>query len=134
MATEVESNGEVGVATLIGGIVQDARTLFVEQMTLFQVEIKNDIRRAIAGIAPLMAGASVLFIGVILLGIAGAHLLSWAFPNLPLWGSFSLIGGIFALVGGILLWRGISMLEQVHGTPDTALKALKENLQWKTKN
>ena len=44
MATQLESDSEVGVTTLISGIVQDARDLFVEQMTLFQVEIKNDHR------------------------------------------------------------------------------------------
>jgi len=133
MATEVESNGEVGVSTLIRGIVQDARELFVEQMTLFQVEIKNDIHRAIAGLAPLILGAGVLAVAVILLGIGTSHLVAWAVPEIPLWGGFGIVGGTFAVAGGILVMWGISKLEKVHGTPDTALKALKENLQWKTK-
>lgn len=133
MSTEVESNGEAGVTTLISGIVQDARELFVEQMTLFQVEIKNDIRRAFNGLAPLAVGAGVTVIAVLLLGIGAAHLVAWAFPDLPLWVAFGLTGGALAIVGAILVFWGISILEKIHGTPDTALKALKENLQWKTK-
>jgi len=133
MATEVESNGEAGVTTLISGIVQDARELFVEQMTLFQVEIKNDIRRAFTGLAPLAIGAGVSLIAVIVLAIGTAHLIAWGFPQMPLWVAFGLTGGALAIVGaGLVVW-GISILEKIHGTPDTALKALKENLQWKTK-
>jgi uncharacterized membrane protein YqjE len=133
MATEVESNGEAGVTTLVSGIVQDARELFVEQLTLFQVEIKNDIRRAFNGLAPLLLGAGVSLIAVILLGIGTAQFLAWAFPDMPLWVAFGLTGGALAIVGAILVLWGISILEKIHGTPDTALKALKENLQWKTK-
>jgi uncharacterized membrane protein YqjE len=134
MATEVESNGEASVTTLMSGIVQDARELFVEQMTLFQVEIKNDIRRAVTGLAPLLMGAGVSFISLLLLGIGAAHLLAWAVPDMPLWVAFGLTGGALAIVGTILVLWGVSILEKIHGTPDTALKALKENLQWKTKN
>jgi uncharacterized membrane protein YqjE len=133
MATEVESNGEAGVTTLISGIVQDARELFVEQLTLFQVEIKNDVRRTTAALAPLLAGLAVILTGLVLLGIGSANLLASAVPEMPVWAAYGIIGGVFALAGAILVLWGKSMLDQVHPTPDTALKGLKENIQWKTK-
>jgi uncharacterized membrane protein YqjE len=133
MATEVESNGEAGVATLLSGIVQDARELFVEQLTLFQVEIKNDLRRTIAALAPLVAGVAVILASFILLGIGSAYLLIWAAPDVPLWVGFGIVGGLFGLAGALLVLWGKSMFDKVHLTPDSALKGLKENIQWKTK-
>jgi Putative Actinobacterial Holin-X, holin superfamily III len=134
MATQqIDTDSEVGVTTLLGGIVEDARDLFVEQMTLFQVEIKNDLRRTVMAVAPIMAGACVIFAGLILLGIGAANLLVWAAPEIPLWVGYALIGGLFAIVGGGLLMWGKIMLDKVHALPETALKGLKENLQWKTK-
>jgi len=132
MATHVESEPDVAV-TLVGGIVEDARQLIVEQMTLFQVEIKNDLHRTINGIIPLAAGAVVIVVGLIILGIAGSHLLCWAFPELPLWAGFAIVGGIVTAVGAALAFWGKSMLDRVHLTPDESLKGLKENIQWKMK-
>jgi len=134
MATQFESNSEADVSTLIGGIVKDARELLVEQMTLFQVEIKNDLHRTLMALIPLAIGVVVLLPGFILLGIAGAHLLHWAIPDMPLWLGFGSVGGFIMLAGVLLVLWGKSMLASVSLTPDTALKGLKENIQWKTKN
>jgi uncharacterized membrane protein YqjE len=133
MATEVESDPQVGVTTLIGGIVQDARALFIEQMTLFQVEIKNDVRRTTAALTPLMAGVGVVLAGLVLLGIATAYFLIWAIPEMPFWVAYAAVGAVFAVAGGSLVMWGKSMLSDVNPTLDTALKGLKENIQWKTK-
>jgi len=134
METQVETNPDVGVSTLIGGIVQDARKLLVEQMTLFQVEIKHDLRRTLTAFAPLVIGAIMMLPGIILLGIGAALCLNWAIPTLPLWVAFAIAGGVTVVVAvGLVLW-GKSMLADVSLTPDQALKGLKENIQWKTKN
>jgi hypothetical protein len=133
MATQVESETDAGVTTLIGGIVQDARELFVEQMTLFQVEVKNDVRRTIAALLPLAAGAGIVLVGLVLLGIGTANFLVWAVPEMPPWLAYILVGGAMAIAGTILLICGKVMLDNVNPLPDTALKGLKENLQWKTK-
>jgi len=134
MATQFESDSEAGVSTLIGGIVNDARDLLVEQMTLFQVEIKHDLRRVLRALVPLMVGVTVLLPGLILLGIGVAHFLHWAVPEIPLWVGFASVGGFIVIAGGLLVLWGKWMLASVSLTPDTALKGLKENIQWKTKN
>jgi len=133
MATQFESNSEADVSTLIAGIVKDARELLVEQMTLFQVEIKNDVHRTLMALIPLVIGVVVLLPGFILLGIGGAHLLHWAIPDMPLWVGFASVGGFIVVAGVLLVLWGKSMLASVSVTADTALKGLKENIQWKTK-
>ncbi len=134
MANQIESESETSVTTLIGGIIQDVRTLFLEQMTLFQVEVKNDVRRAVAALVWLVVGMGVALAGLVLLGIGGAYFLSWAVPELPLWIAFAAVGGGTAVVGAVLVLVAKSMLDTVDPVPTTALKGLKENIQWKTKN
>jgi len=134
MATHVETESESTLTGLVTGIANDARELFVEQMSLFQVEVKNDIRRTALAVAPIIAGAAILLVGLVLAGISVAHLFVWAFPQLPLWASYAIMaGGVFIIGIALVLW-GKSMLEHVSLKPDTALKGLQENLQWKTKN
>jgi hypothetical protein len=133
MAAEIQpQDSETGVATLVAGIVHDARELILEQMKLFQIEIKNDIKRTAFGIMPIMSGMLVVFVGVLLLGIGAANLLAWLVPDMPLWLGYVCVGGATFIAGAFLVFVGKSILETVHPT-DTALKGLKENLQWKTK-
>lgn len=134
MATEIDSDAELGVTKLVGGIVQDARELFVEQMTLFQVEIRNDLHRALGALMPVLIGLSVVLAGIVLLGIGGAILLAWAVPAIPAWLAYLLVGAGTLFAGGLLVLWGKSVLDTISLTPDTALKGLKENIQWKTKN
>ena len=133
MASQTESEHDVGVATLVSGIVQDARELLVEQMTLFQVEIKNHVRQTLTAFTPLGIGLAVALTALFLLGAGGAYFLAWQWPVLPLWAGFTIMGAIVALVGAALILWAKSMLDRVTLTPDIALKGLKENLQWKTK-
>jgi uncharacterized membrane protein YqjE len=133
MATQVDPDSEANVTALIGGIVQDARDLFVEQMTLFQVEVKNDARRTLAALRPLVIGLGVVFVGFGLLGIGGASLLCSAVPSIPVWLGYIIVGSIVVIAGGLLIYWGKSMLETVNPMPDTALNGLKENIQWKAK-
>jgi len=134
MAHPVETEHDAPVSTLLAGIVEDAKHLFVEQMTLFQVEIKNDVNRAVSSLIRLAIGTIMAIPALVLLGLAFAHGLHHLFPNLPLWASFTIVGGAATLIAGGLIYWGIQSLSNVTPTPDTALKGLKENLQWKTKN
>ncbi len=67
MAVDIEAESETKVSTLVGGIVLDARRLFMEQLTLFQVELKHDINRAMQAFMPLLAGMMVMTPSVVLL-------------------------------------------------------------------
>src|SRR5207249_4625874 len=122
MATQTESASDVGVTTLIGGIVHDARELFLEQMNLFQVEIKNDVHRTTAALAPLLGGLGVVLAGFVLLEIGGANFLVWAAPALPHWLAYTLVRSATMMVCALLAFWGKSQLDTISPTPDTALK------------
>jgi hypothetical protein len=134
MATATESEiQEPQVSTLIAGIIQDARKLMVQQLTLFQVEFKHDLQRTWMALIPLVLGVAVILTGVIVSGIGVAHLLCALFPDLPLWGGFLVVGGVVSLAGvGLCLW-GKTLLADVKPM-DNAVKALEENVTWKTNN
>jgi len=134
MATQMESEHDVGVATLASGIIQDARDLFAEQIKLFKVEIQHRVHETVNAVIPLGIGVGIALSAPLLIGIAAAFFLSWMWPDLPLWGSFLIVGSAVGLAGGALIYWGKSALERVHLKPDTAIQGLKENLQWKTKN
>jgi len=136
MATEVETEAEAqatGYSSLIGGIVQDARQLLTEQMNLFQVEIKNDLRRTVMAVIPLIVGSVVTVVGMLVLLFGAAHFVNWLIPDMPSWGGFAIVGGLVVLVGGGLMLWGKTQLSAINPLPDVALQGLKENLQWKTK-
>jgi len=133
MSTHVDPDSDTRVSSLVSGILQDAKQLFIQQMTLFQVEIKNDVRRTITALIPMLAGVVVLFVAVLILAHSVAHFLSWYFIDLPLWGGLAIVGGVICLVGiGLLLWSKIA-LSNVNPLPEKSMEGLKENLQWKTK-
>src|SRR5262245_54713661 len=122
MATDYQTETEPPVSTLISGIVQDARQLFVEQLTLFQVEIKNDIRRMVMAVVPLIIGAVVGFAGVLILLMGVAFFINWAVPDMPTWGGFAAVGGFIVLVSiGLIFW-GKAKLSAISPLPDTALE------------
>jgi len=133
MATDVESAPDVHVASLLSGIAQDAKHLLTEQLTLFQVEIKNDVRRLIEAIVPILVGAIVLVPAIILLGMSAAYGVCWLFPEFPTWAGFAVVGFGIAVGGGALVIWGAWSLRTVNPMPEASLQGLKENLQWKTK-
>ncbi|HZZ76873.1 MAG TPA: phage holin family protein [Gemmataceae bacterium] len=133
MPVQFESPHDVPVSSLVGEIVQDSRQLIIDQLTLFRVELKKDMRRAVDAAVPVCAGALALMVSIFLLGIGGAYLLSWLVPELPLWGSYFVVGGVIGIAGGILVAIGVVLLRNIKPAA-TALKGLEENVQWKTKN
>jgi putative superfamily III holin-X len=133
METQFESTPDTHVASLLTGIADDAKRLLIEQLTLFQVEIKHDVRRLIEAIVPIMIGALVLVPAVILLGMGAAYGVCWLFPDFPTWAGFAIVGCGLAVGGGALVAWGAWSLKSVNPLPNKSLQGLKENLQWKTK-
>jgi hypothetical protein len=133
MNTQAEEP-EVRVSTLLGGIAHDARRLFTEQMSLFQIEIKNDINRTLQACIPILAGTMVITPAIVLMGAAVAYGMCELAPDLPLWAGFTIVGSGIGIAGMALVLWGLTALQSIKFTPNKALEGLKENLQWKTKN
>jgi len=128
MATQVDSVEEPGIATLLTGIAQDARRLLGEQLALFQAEMKRDVQHAIQGLIPLIIGAVITVPGLLLLAMGAAYGLCWAYPELPTWGGFAIVGGIIVAAGAVMVLIGTLILRSTKLVPETALQELKENI------
>ena len=132
METKFETEPEAGVSSLVSGIIQDSRQLLTQQMSLFKVELKNDLHRMIMACIPLLVGAALCFLGLFMLLHAAAYFVCWRW-ELPYWAGYSIVGGGMAVVGVcLLIWAGLQF-RRFSPLPEKSIEGLKENFEWKTK-
>jgi hypothetical protein len=132
MATDVMPNTEPSMTKLVGGIIDDTQRLLIQQGELLKADIRKDFKEAKEVGQEMIIAGSLLGVGGLLLSFMLVHFLTWAVPDLPHWGSFGIVGGLFALAGGIVFYRGREKFDKLNPLPEQSAKALKENLQWKT--
>jgi hypothetical protein len=89
--------------SLVRGIVDDARRLVVGQYEFRKYQTLRQI--AIAKAMAIWIGTGIVFagIGTILIALMVVHLLHDIF-NLPLWGSYGIVGAVLIVVGGGCLY------------------------------
>jgi hypothetical protein len=133
MITDQEAPSSLGLTPLLTGIVQDAQTLLRQQLSLFQSEVKNDLGRTKDAAIPLGMGVAVASVALIFLCLAAVYGLVWAWPTLPLFAAFAIVGGVLGLIGGVLIYTGKSKFDAFSPLPEKSVEGLKENLQWTTK-
>jgi uncharacterized membrane protein YqjE len=137
MATHVQHEQDLAqpsFAGLVSGIVADAQDLVKQQLTLFQVEVKNDTRRTIAALVPLVIGGVVSLLAAAILCVMLAHLIHAMWPTtIPLWGGFGIVGAVLAVAGGALVCWGRARFSEFSPLPDQTVEGLKETVQWQTK-
>jgi len=132
MATDVMPKNEASVTGLVSGIIDDAQNLLKQQLDLLKADVRKDLKEAKeVGMSMALAGA-LMGVGGLLLSFMLVHFLSWAIPDLPHWGSFAIVGGLFAAAGGTLFYLGRERLEKLNPLPENSMEAVKENLQWQT--
>jgi hypothetical protein len=140
MATDVRHDAphdatNESMTGLLKGIFEDVEKLTAQQFQLLKKEVKDDVRNTASASTMLGVGAVVLMFGGLLLCFTLAYLLEWAFyPKLPLWGAFALVTGAVLAAGACLLFAGIKKFQSFNPLPDKTAEALKENVQWLTKN
>lgn len=130
MANDLRTGHEPSITGLVTGIINDAQDLLKQQLALFKQEIKDDVRKTKEAVLALSVGMGILLVGGLLWCLMLVHLLSWAFPSLPLWCSYGIIGLVFVACGGALLYLGKRRFESFNPLPEQSVGALKENVQW----
>lgn len=119
---------------LLSGIVSDGEELVKEQFDLFKEELKQEMRDARRALMPVLAGAGVLGLAVVLVCFGLVHLLYVAAaPQLPLWACFAIVAAVLGVAGGIALAVGIQRLNELTPVADESIEELKENVRWLTK-
>jgi uncharacterized membrane protein YqjE len=134
MANDVRSPNDPSVTTLVSGIVCEVQELIKQQVALVRVEVRNDFQKTKSAISSLAIGAGILLLGIILACLMVVYALNAAWPELPLWACYAIVGGVLLALGVILLYAGKRKFDTFNPLPDQSFEALKENLQWqKTK-
>jgi hypothetical protein len=134
MATEQTTHASPGLTPLITGIINDAQALIRQQLTLFQTEIKNDLRRTKEASIPLAAGIIVCFLAGIILCMALAYLILYLWPTCSEFVAFGGVGVLLCIIGAVLVFTGKTKFDAFNPLPEKAVEGLKENIQWTTKS
>lgn len=119
----------VGLASLLGGILEDFNTLMRQEVQLLRHEFRLELSKT-------GQAASGFGIGIVLAAVAALFLLLmvvhgltvWA--DLPLWASYGLVGGLLAGLSVACLIRAQSLVGRIQLMPRRSLFAIKEHVQW----
>lgn len=129
---DLQSDSEVSVTELVGGIITDAQKLIRQQLALFQQEVKEDLHKTKVAGQSMIWGSMMALVGGILLSFMLVELLSWAAPNLPRWASYGIVGTPIIGLGGAFYLAGIQKVKSLNLLPGQSVQALEETIQWKT--
>ncbi|OAI50199.1 hypothetical protein AYO44_05880 [Planctomycetaceae bacterium SCGC AG-212-F19] len=129
MPENLQADAQPGVASLVGGILDDAQKLVRQEVALARREVSQAWDKAKTGGALLASALAVGLVGGVLLGFMLVKLLhQYLLPNHE-WACFGIVGGLVALLAGGLVYCGLHQIKQVHlSLPQTA-ETLREDAQ-----
>jgi len=116
------------LAVLLGGILKDAKDLFVQELTLAKLEGHDELGHIKTAALSLGIGVGVAAVGGILLSVMLVHVLA-EYTDVPLWGCYGIVGSGLAVLGWVLLASGKHTVEGIGVMPQT-METMKENAQW----
>jgi protein-S-isoprenylcysteine O-methyltransferase Ste14 len=127
MAENNQVDATPGIASLVGGLVEDSQQLFMQQLALVRREMQDELDKAKAAGAVLGGGLAVLAVGAVLLGVMVAKLLQ--LTGLPEWSCYALAGVAFAAIGGIMLANGAGKVNQISLVPPQTADTLRRDVE-----
>jgi hypothetical protein len=105
MARDVHHIERPSILSLVRGIIEDAKQLVLGEYELrkYQTEKKVVQLKTVA----IWIGTGIVFaaIGLLLLILMVVHLLT-AIANIPLWGSYAIVGCLLLALGGGFIYSG----------------------------
>jgi len=128
-----ETHSEPGIGTLMAEILNDVQHLLSQQLTLFQRELQQDFANTKKAVFPMVLGAVFVLVASMTLSVALAYAISTFNPNVPLWGSFGIVGLGWLVAGLCLILAGKKRFDAFNPLPDKTVQSVKENVQWLTK-
>src|SRR5688572_27482640 len=129
MAENNQAESQPGVASLVGGILEDAQTLVRQEVALAQRVVAQAWDKAKTGVALLasaLAASSV--VGVLLSFMLVKLLREYMLPNHE-WACFGVVGGLVALLACTLVYCGIKQINQVHVSLPQSTESIGEERQ-----
>jgi hypothetical protein len=117
------------IASLLSGLICDARELFLQELTAAKLELKEEVQKTKRAALALATGIAVTGIGVFALVVMLVHILH-EYTIIPLWGCYGIVGGIISGFGLLLLSKGKNTAEKVDFVPRQTAEAVKEDVRW----
>jgi hypothetical protein len=131
MDNDLHTATEPSMASLVGGIINDAQALIKQELALARREVADELQKTREAIIALGIGIAIAVLGGLMLVFMLVYLLSWASSEqIPLWGCFGIVGAALVIVGGGLFCLGKNKAAQIHVVPPQTAATLKENVQW----
>jgi hypothetical protein len=125
MSDSHQAGSQPGVASMVGGILDDTQKLFRQEIALAQREVAQAWDKGKAAAALLASALVVLIVGGVLLGIMLAKLLAPLLPDHE-WACYGIVGGVVVLLGGALIYHGIHRINEVHMSLPQTTETLRE--------
>lgn len=122
--------------TLISRLGDDVMELFNSQLTLFKVEIKEEVSTYTRGIAFIAFGAVIATVGFALVNVAIAFAVSTLFAqaNFSQPASYALgfvvTGAFYVLIGGLIVLLMKNRLAKHDPMPQRTVHELRKDKQW----
>ena len=122
MDNRSQRSADSNLAALLGGIMNDAKDLLIQELTLAKLEVQDALRQIKTAALYLGLGIGVATVSGMLLSVMLVHVLA-AYTDMPLWGCY---GSGFGVLGGVLLASGKHKVEEIDVMPQT-VETMKEN-------
>jgi hypothetical protein len=127
MPENLQGDPQQGVASMVGGILEDAQKLVRQELALAQREIAIAWGKAKNGVALLSSALAIFVVGGVLAGVMLAKFLhQYALPNHE-WACFGIAGGLFVLLGAALTYCGIQQVKRIHVSLPQSVESLHED-------
>ena len=128
MDNRSQRSAESNLAALLGGIMNDAKDLLIQELTLAKLEVHDELRQIKTAALYLGIGIGAATVSGMLLSVMLVHVLA-AYTDMPLWGCYGIVGSGFGVLGWVLLASGKHKVEEIDVMPQT-VETMKENGQW----
>jgi hypothetical protein len=129
MADPSGTESAPSLTALVGGIVNDLQQLIRQELQLARTEVKQEVDKAKAAAVSLAAGAGMACVAGLMLCHMVVYILHEV-AELPVWGSYGIVGGALAVFSGLLLAIGRAKASDVQVIPPKTAETMKENVQW----
>jgi len=129
MVDRLQADANPSITSLVEGIIGDAQQLMRNELLLARREMQDEWTKTKTAAAALGVGMVILALGGLFLCFMLVHLLN-SLTNMPLWGCFAIVGGLFAAVGAALLFAARNKANDISFVPRQTVETMKENVQW----
>ena len=129
MPDNVQTESPPSVASLVGGIIEDAQRLVQQELRLARRELQTEWEKTKIAAVAVLVGLAVCGVGGIFLGSMLVYLLN-ELAGLPLYGAYGIVGVLLGAIGAILFYGGSKKAGEVNLVPPQTAETLRENVQW----